>query len=932
MALMQQMRNLDWPYPGACWWKFDFHTHTPASADTYWARNGVSLSPDDWLLRFMPAEIDCVAVTDHNSGEWIDRLQHRYSEMKALSDTGTPINGFRPLTLFPGVELSVHGGFHLLAIFDPSAGASEVDELLGSVEYEGTPGNSDGVTRKGGAAVVNAIITAGAIPIPAHADADSGLLRLGQANSPYLDANTIRQVLNEHGLLAVEWRDMSTPVPTCAESQTRELARVLGSDCHSFQGSATPGERYSWVKMADPTVEGLRLALVDGNGVSIKRSDGGQVAPPKPPKQFITRIEIRAARYMGMDSPFEMRLTPLYNALIGGRGTGKSTVVHALRLGFRRNEDLGALGDDSEPALRFRQFLRVAADRSDDGALRKESEIRVELIRDGETYLLRWRHDGQGAAVERQSADGSWEPSRSGAITPERFPIRLLSQGQIAEMAGKGRRALLDVVDEAANISELIREFQKEGDRYRALSAEIRAMDRELEQRAEIERQAEDLDRKIDALKRSEHAQVLQANQQALRQRREIDQMVAALEEFPGRIGALADDLFLDDWPDEVFDDVKDRDVIEWRAEVSRAVARARESIADSARVLSQDTAKLVEDKRVVVWAARADEAHAAHGALQSALAEQGVGDPSEFNRLVRNRHHLATQLQHLDRQWEVQKQRLEERKERWERLCSSRRAITEARSEFIAATLATNKFVRMEVDPYGSDIESSLRDLIDVHDDRFLEDVMSLTPSEDSAPGRTIQQQTMDRESGLQHIKVRLIEFEHEFGGRFRNYLQRKHRQPEFADHVHCWFPEDDLKIEYSRKGDGSEWIDISRGSQGQRSAALLAFLLAFGDEPIIMDQPEDDLDNHLIYDLIVRQISENKLRRQLLIVTHSANVDVNGDAELVHALDFRGGQCRVVHSGALQDRKVREEVCQIMEGGRTAFERRWVRLGRDA
>ena len=931
MALLQQMRNLDWPYPGARWWKFDLHTHTPSSVDTYWARHGVNLSPDEWLLRFMAAEIDCVAVTDHNSAGWIDRLQDRYSQMKELSDAGTPIDGFRPLTLFPGVELSVHGGFHLLAIFDPSAGAREVDELLGSVEYEGTPGNSDGVTRKGGAAVVNAIVSAGAIPIPAHADAESGLLRLGQGNGPYLDANSIRQVLNERGLLAVEWRDMSTPVPTCAESQTRELARVLGSDCHSFQGSTTPGERYSWIKMADPTVEGLRLALVDGNGVSIKRSDGGQVAPPKPPKQFITRIEIRAARYLGMDSPFEIRLTPLYNALIGGRGTGKSTVVHALRLGFRRDEDLGALAADSEPALRFRQFLRVAADRSDDGALRKESEIRVELMRDGETYRLRWRCDGQGASVERQSADGSWEPSRSGAITPERFPVRLLSQGQIAEMAGKGRRALLDVIDEAANISDLIREFQKEGDHYRALSAEIRAMDRELEQRAELERQAEDLDRKIDALKRSEHAQVLQAHQRALRQRREVDAMIATLQEFPGRIGALADELLLDDWPDEVFDDVKDHDVIEWRAEVSRALARARESIADSARVLSQDTANLVEDERVVVWAARADEAHAAHEALRSALAEQGVGDPSEFNRLVGNRHQLATQLVHLDHLQEVQKQRLEERNGRWDRLRSSRRAITAARSEFIATTLAANRFVRMEVDPYGSDIESSLRNLIDVHDDRFLEDVKSLIPSEDSGLESTIEQQTMDRESGLEHIKVRLIEFEHEFGGFFRNYLQRKHRQPEFADHVRCWFPEDGLKIEYSRKGDGLEWIDISRGSQGQRSAALLAFLLAFGDEPIIMDQPEDDLDNHLIYDLIVRQILENKLRRQLLIVTHNANVVVNGDAELVHALDFRGGQCRVVQSGALQDRSVREEVCQIMEGGRTAFERRWVRLGRD-
>ena len=925
------MTNSDWPYPGARWWKFDFHTHTPASADTYWARPGVSLSPEEWLLQFMAAEIDCVAVTDHNSGEWIDRLKQSYSLMKVQSDSGMPVDGFRPLTLFPGVELSVHGGFHLLALFDPSAGQREVDELLGSVEYEGTPGNSDGVTRKGGAAVVNAIVSAGAIPIPAHADAESGLLRLRHGNSPYMDPNTILQVLNEHGLLAVEWRDMSKPVPTCAASHTRRLSRVLGSDCHSFQGSAIPGERYSWVKMADPTAEGLRLALVDGNDVSIKRSDDGHVAPPELPKQFITGIEIRDARYLGIDSPFEIRLTPLYNALIGGRGTGKSTVVHALRLGFRRNEDLSAFGADSETALRFRQFLRVAADRNDDGALRKESEIRVELIRDGETYLLRWRHDGKEPTVERQSADGSWEPSSSGAITPERFPIRLLSQGQIAEMAGTGRRALLDVIDEAANISELIREFEKEGDRYRALRADIRAMDRELGQRAELQRQSEDLDRKIDALKRSKHAQVLQAHQQALRQRREVDQMIAALQEFAGRIGALADDILLDDWPDEVFDDVDDRDMIEWRTEVNRAVVRARESIRDSANVLSQAAATFVEDERVLAWEARAEEARTHQAALQAALAEQGVDDPSEFNRLVRKRHHLATQLEELDRLQERQRERLEERSRRWKRLRSSRRAITEARSEFIANTLAANKFVRMEVDPYGSDIESSLRDLIDVHDDRFLEDVESLTIGEDSSPKGTIQQQTQDRESELRDIKSRLIKFEHGFGGHFRNYLQRKHRQPEFADHIRCWFPEDDLKIEYSRKGDGLEWIDISRGSQGQRSAALLAFLLAFGDEPIILDQPEDDLDNHLIYDLIVRQISENKLRRQLLIVTHNANVVVNGDADLVHALDFRGGQCRVVQSGALQDREVREEVCQIMEGGRTAFERRWVRLGRD-
>ena len=110
-----------------------------------------------------------------------------------------------------------------------------------------------------------------------------------------------------------------------------------------------------------------------------------------------------------------------------------------------------------------------------------------------------------------------------------------------------------------------------------------------------------------------------------------------------------------------------------------------------------------------------------------------------------------------------------------------------------------------------------------------------------------------------------------------------------------------------------------------------MLAFLLAHGREPLVLDQPEDDLDNHLIYGLVVQQIRANKLRRQLIIVTHNPNIVVNGDAELIHALEFEKGQCRVKISGSLQDQSMREEVCQVMEGGKEAFERRYQRLGRE-
>ena len=71
--------NQDWPYPGSHWWKFDFRTHTPPSADTPWARGNPTLSPEDWLLGDMAAGIDRVAVTDHNSGAWTDgcRVEER---------------------------------------------------------------------------------------------------------------------------------------------------------------------------------------------------------------------------------------------------------------------------------------------------------------------------------------------------------------------------------------------------------------------------------------------------------------------------------------------------------------------------------------------------------------------------------------------------------------------------------------------------------------------------------------------------------------------------------------------------------------------------------------------------------------------------------------------------------------------------------------
>lgn len=930
------MNSQVWTYPGSRWWKFDFHTHTPASKDTYWAKDGIKLSPEDWLLKYMKAKIDCVAVTDHNSGEWIDKLKNAYAQMKEQADAGSPPEGFRELIIFPGVEISVHGGIHVLAIFDPDTATSDIDTLLGKVNYKGTKGDSDGVTTKGIAEVLKDILESGAIPIPAHADADKGLLAVrADSQQSNIDANTIRQALDVEGVLAVEWVDLNKAYPRCVIDRAKKLTRILGSDCHTFQGNAIPGSRYTWVKMAKPTLEGLKFALLDGNDVSIRRSDEGLFDPYKTPAHFITAIEIEKARYMGNGKhPLRLELTPFYNSLIGGRGTGKSTFVHALRLAYKRADDLKSM-EGTEPLRHFNSFCKVKKARNDEGALREQTKIRVELMREGQPTRLLWQNpESPQITVEEKDTDGTWHKSESQEVNSERFPIRLFSQGQIAAMTGGSRQALLSVIDEAANVGKLKEAFEDAKRTYLTQRSRLRELEGKLENRPEVKRKYNEVDRKLSALPQTDHNKVLEAYKRAQDQRKEVEKLFEQLDGLPGLIEETAQRLILEEWPSGVFDEADDAEVLKWRKEADKALQQVRQVLEQGSSDLAKRAEQLQKDPRLSAWRDRTDKAQNDFNDLQQALGAEGEDVLQSYKQLVKERQYLKEQLKSLDEVDKECKKLKEEIAEQWQKVLEAREAITLKRAEFVRNTLKDNLYVRIEVVPFGFDpqvIERSLRELLDVTDDRFGNDILELDEAGNPKAGLAFEIASADdRKAALESSKQQLQEIAGKFGGHFRNYLKKKLELPGFADQIQCWFPEDDLRIEYSRKADGTGWVAITQGSQGQRSAALLAFLLAFGDEPLILDQPEDDLDNSLIYDLIVRQIRANKLRRQLIVVTHNPNVVVNGDAELVDVMDFGKGQCYVRKSGTLQEKDVREEVCRVMEGGRDAFERRWKRLGK--
>ena len=133
----------------------------------------------------------------------------------------------------------------------------------------------------------------------------------------------------------------------------------------------------------------------------------------------------------------------------------------------------------------------------------------------------------------------------------------------------------------------------------------------------------------------------------------------------------------------------------------------------------------------------------------------------------------------------------------------------------------------------------------------------------------------------------------------------------------------EDQIRIELNvSPGDVEHFKDASELSRGQKCTALLPLLLARRHSPLIIDQPEDNLDNHFIYETVVEAIRRQKKYRQMIFITHNANIPVLGEAELVVVMDSDGRRGAVVKAGTVD--QCRSEIIDLLEGGEEAFELR--------
>lgn len=407
---------------GSRWYKFDFHNHTPASHDY----KIPDISPREWLLAYMKQHVDCVVISDHNSGAWVDVLKGELENMSRDASTGD-LPEFRPLTLFPGVELTATGNVHILAVLHTHSTSADVERLLAQCNNNSpipseVP-NHQLVLQLGPAGIISNIRrNPKAVCILAHIDAAKGVLSL--TNQAELTAAF------QESPHAVEIRHR---VEDITDGTRRRLIDNLpwlrGSDAHHPEQA---GVRTCWLKMSSPDFDGLRHALLDPENCVLFDQ-----LPPEEPASYLRSLKFRTRHChpVGQDSA-SVEFSPFYNAVIGSRGSGKSTLIESIRLAMRKTEGLTAT-----QGSKLDQFIRTG--------MEADSFIECIFHKEGTDFRLSWRPDSKHEL--HIFSDGEWMPDSHWSA--DRFPLSIYSQKMLYELASD-TGAFLRVCDESPVVNK----------------------------------------------------------------------------------------------------------------------------------------------------------------------------------------------------------------------------------------------------------------------------------------------------------------------------------------------------------------------------------------------------------------------------------------------------------------------------------------------
>lgn len=914
-------------YRGVRWYKSDLHLHTPASR--CFRDRGVT--PEQWVQRCIEQGLDVVAVTDHNTGEYIDRIK------EAAANTN--------LTVFPGVEVTcTESKVHMLVIFEKDKDTQFVEDFLVSIGIERDKfAAADAFTSKTTIEVAKEVKEKRGIIIPAHIDEFNGINSishdsrnklLSQSNidgvqvvhEVFLQSNPrnedIENILLEYYGREIErdtYKKWKASVKQALDSKKAIL--TFSDNPHASKdtkhGLWGIGQRYTWIKMGEEiNLEGLRQALLLPDH-RIKNDFQSKNHPYNLPDSWIKSIKVSNTELNQDD--FEMSFNPQMTTIIGGRGTGKSSVIRFIRGLFGRIIDLNELEDLKKEQ---EKFFKLKED--DEGVLKENSNIEIILVRYGHKYKITATEFGKSGSQKTtfyKFDDGTneFEEIEESNLL-ESFKLDIFSQKQIYEIA-KNPNALRERID--APINEIAAnkiKLKSLKTKYIEQSAKIRRLQSEISRKSKIIADITDKKDQISSFKESGFEDLIREFKEYSSQHTELKKIVEELEGKKEHISSILNKKKLNNQPN-----IDDFDV-QYRSELDVIINETFleydqiNSLIETAEVRIKKLIDEYKDKlNNSEWSKKYSKVKSQFDKTRDELAGKGIDDLSKLEKITQELSLLEDNLRQIKEYEETLSDEIERKHVIIELYFTSRDEITRYRKSFIESVISEKDNIKIEVNPKRDKqhLTHSVRTILQKFN-TFDDDIKKIVQ-------RCLRGQ--DVNSNISRLVEEFIQIrdgnvgETEFTGRMVNVI--KALNDEQIDELSLLIPEDEISVKYKPNG-SKHFRVLTNASAGQKTSAILTFLLSFGEVPLILDQPEDDLDNHLIYDLIVDRLKKTKEKRQIIVVTHNANIPVNGDSELVLCMDSETDGIRVLCEGPVEDDLVRTEICDVMEGGENAFKLR--------
>ena len=678
--------------------------------------------------------------------------------------------------------------------------------------------------------------------------------------------------------------------------------------------------------MTTPNLEGLRLAFLDGQESLIPSKSTDQEDPNKHAGLAIESITVQQAKFFGRQFPVTVKFNPWLNTIIGARGTGKSSLVDFFRKVLCRDSELdGGDGAEDGPLRQlFDRRMSVPTSRRDDSLLTAGTILDVIYRKDGERFAISWNAQAPNSAISL--LDGDESIAQQGDVR-ERFPIRIYNQKQLFALA-QDPNALLTVIDDSESVrrAEIERSVGQLQASYLAQCAEARAAANQANDLPARRASLEDVQRKLNVLQASGHTEVLQEYRV---QRQRDDAWQAAISNASEAVQVLvgtAVDLSVDDL-DFLLDTGDDQSLTALKQaheSLTQTVIDLQQAVQVAAAKTQQDILNIQNGAEVLAWNESVQLADTRYREVADRLSQEGILDPDEYDGLLEQVGKLNQEIEELIAQSQLATELEQAAIGTLDAFRAKHQELTEKRESFAESTSSDLIRVEIKSNANWANLSEELSSILGI--ERFEDDRQALARGIQPKPNEPWNWAALDDVVAQARSYIKgYTEIWETRDRRFAAAL--KNVPPERIDRLALYVPEDAVNVEFQDTRGGG-WRPLAQGSPGQQTAALLAFVLGYGSEPIILDQPEDDLDNTLIYDLLVSRLREIKQKRQVIIVTHNPNIVVHGDAELVLSLAATNGRTTIECAGGLQEDRVREEICTVMEGGSEAFEKRYQRI----